>query len=176
MKTGILALALITCCAAPGGAQQPAASALAASAVGRLLTAKIIYVAPMPDRLDQWLIEDLRAWGKYKISDNPQGVDLEMRAEKAQTRTHFVMRDGTVQRKQPKTPPVLSVTVVDWVTGAKLWQAKILNAGAKKNQTPPAGPDTEIHARHMTPDQVAQRCVSDLRLYVTRLQEHSATK
>ncbi len=137
----------------------------------RLLTAKIAYVAPMPDNLDQWLIQDLRAWGQYQISGNSQGVDLVIRAKKPQEKPHYVLRGGTVEKKQRKTPPVLSITVTDWVTGAKLWQADVLDAGPKKNQNPAPGPDTVIYARHMTPDQLAQRCATLLRRYVTELEQ-----
>lgn len=173
MRALIATLILVGCFLVPAGAQQPAAPA---SPANRLLSAKLIYVAPMPDHLDQWLIQDLRAWGKYQVSGNPQGVDLEIRAERTHPRTHFAMRDGTIQRTRPKAPSVLAISVVDWVTGARLWQGKILNASPKKNQSPPSGPETEIHARHMTPDQIAQRCVTDLRLYVTQLQQHPASK
>jgi len=136
----------------------------------RLLTARIAYVAHMPDNLDQWLIEDLKAWGKYEITENSQGVDLVIQAKKPQKKPHYVLRNGRVQPRQTKTPPVLSVTVVDWVTGAKLWQANILDETPKKNQSLSAGPEAEIYARHMTPDQIAQRCATLLRIYVQHLQ------
>jgi len=139
-------------------------------APNRLITARIAYVAHMPDNLDQWLIEDLRAWGKYQITENSQGVDLVIRAQKPQEKPHYVFRNGQVQRRPTKKPPVLSVAVVDWVTGAKLWQANILNESPKKNQTPPPGPETKIYARHMTPDQIAQRCATLLRIYVQHLE------
>ncbi len=140
----------------------------------RLVTAKIAYVAPMPDNLDQWLIQDLRAWGQYQISGNSQGVDLVIRAKKPQEKHQYVLRGGMpVEKKQRKTPPVLSITVTDWVTGEKLWQADILDQSPKKNQNPTPGPSTEIYARHMAPDQIAQRCATLLRRYVTELEQTS---
>ncbi|MGH9358924.1 MAG: hypothetical protein ACRD22_04275 [Terriglobia bacterium] len=142
-----------------------------ASAANRLLTARIAYVAPMPDNLDQWLIEDLKAWGKYQITGNSQGVDLVIRAKKSKEERHYVIRNGQVQPRPAKKPAVLSIAVVDWVTGAKLWQANILNESPKKNAVPPDGPETDIYARRMTPDQIAQRCATRLREYVEGLEK-----
>ncbi|HEX5484044.1 MAG TPA: hypothetical protein VFZ08_15590 [Terriglobia bacterium] len=138
----------------------------------RLVTARLLYVAPMPQNIDKWLIEDLRAWGKYQISGNSQGVDLVLRAKARQTTPRVVIRNGVpVQPKPGKTPPVLSIALVDWVTGTKLWQADIMDKNRKRNQNPSPGPDTEIDARHMTPDQIAQRCATLLREYVAQLEE-----
>ena len=148
-----------------------AESARTSPAPNRLLTARIAYVAPMPDNLDQWLMEDLKAWGKYQITGNPQGVDLMIRAKKPEAEPHYVFRNGRVQPRQTNKPPVLSVTAVDWVTGAKLWQANVLNESPKKNISSPPGPETDIYARHMKPDQIAQRCATLLRLYVQHLAE-----
>lgn len=141
------------------------------SAQNRLITARIAYVAHMPENLDQWLIEDLKAWGKYQITENSQGVDLVIRAKKPQEKPHYVLRNGRVQPRPEKKPPVLSVTAVDWVTGAKLWQANILNESPKENRSSPPGPETDIYARHMAPDQIAQRCATLLRLYVQHLEQ-----
>lgn len=147
-------------------------SQTAAPKPNRLVTARLLYVAPMPQNLDQWLIEDLRAWGKYQISANSQGIDLVLRAKAPQKTPRVVFRNGLPQEpKQSKTPPVLSITLVDWVTGAKLWQADIVNKNRKRNQNSSPGPDTEIDARHMTPDQIAQRCATLLREYVTQLEQ-----
>ncbi|MGH9355364.1 MAG: hypothetical protein ACRD10_04475, partial [Terriglobia bacterium] len=63
----------------------------------------------------------------------------------------------------------LSVTAVDWVTGAKLWQANVLDQSPKRNVSFPPGPETDIYARRMKPDQIAQRCATLLRLYVQHL-------
>ncbi|MGH9400527.1 MAG: hypothetical protein ACRD2P_00285 [Terriglobia bacterium] len=150
--------------ARPSGASEP----------NRLTTAKVIYIEPMPGQLDQWLIQDLRAWGKYQIASSEQGVDLVVRAKKPENKIHFTPHETPpVLHRQRKTPPVLSVTVVDWVTGARMWEADVLNASPKKNQTSEPGPETEIDARHMTPDQIAERCTNLLRRYVEGL-EHPA--
>lgn len=155
----------------------PQSASSAPNPRSRLLAAKIIYVAPMPENLDQWLIEDLRAWGRYQVSASPQGVDLEMRARTPEKQPRYTVRGGIpVERKPKKAPPVLSISLVDWVTGAKLWQADILNSSRKKNANPPPGPDTEIDARNMTPDQIAQSCATDLRRYVTQLEEQHTAK
>ena len=45
-----------------------------------LVVGKLIYVASMPDGLDQWIIDFLRRWGKYKVTSNPEGVDLVIQA------------------------------------------------------------------------------------------------
>lgn len=162
----VKSLAAVLLCAATAAYPQAAAPK-----PNRLVTARLLYVAPMPRNLDQWLIEDLRAWGKYQVSGNSQGVDLVLRAKARQTTPRVVIRNGVpVEPKPGKTPPVLSITLVDWVTGAKLWQADIMDKNRKRNQNPPPGPDTEIDTRHMTPDQIAQRCATLLREYVTQVE------
>lgn len=172
----VLVLALFLSCSALLPAAPQSASSIP-NPRNRLLTAKILYVAPMPENLDQWLIQDLKTWGRYQISADPQGVDLEMRAKAPEKQQRYTVRGGVpVERKQKKAPPVLSITLVDWVTGAKLWQADILNSGLKKNTNPPPGPDTEIDARHMTPDQIAQRCATNLRRYIMQLEEQRTAK
>jgi hypothetical protein len=155
-------LLLASVCASQTGPPQP----------NRLATARVIYVEPMPDQLDQWLIQDLRAWGRYQIASSEQGVDLVISAKKPEKHIHFTKHQTPpILRRQHKTPPVLSVTVVDWVTGARMWQADILNVSPKKNQTPQPGPKTEIYAGHMTPDQIAERCTNLLRRYVKSLEQ-----
>ena len=41
-----------------------------------LVAAKWIYVGPMPEDYETWIIEFLRQWGKYKVTGDPEGVDL----------------------------------------------------------------------------------------------------
>ena len=161
LSFGLVFLAA-TFSARPSGASEP----------NRLTTAKVIYVEPMPGQLDQWLIQDLRAWGKYQIASSEQGVDLVIRAKKPENKIHFTPHETPpVLHRHRKGPPVLSVTVVDWVTGARMWEADVLNTSTKKNQTPDLGPETEIDARHMTPDQIAERCTNLLRRYVEGLEQ-----
>ncbi len=159
------ALVLWISCAASAGQQS------VSQVQNRLLTAKIAYVAHMPDNIDQWLIEDLRAWGKYQVTEDPEGAGLVIRARKPKHKPQYVLRQGQVRQKPLKTPPVLSITVTDWVTGAKLWQADIVNRARKKNSSPSLGPNTVIYAKHMTPDQIAQQCATLLRRYVQELQQ-----
>jgi hypothetical protein len=137
----------------------------------RLLTARVIYVAPMPGKLDQWIINDLQAWGKYRIVGDSEGVDLVLRAVTPPKHIEYTRSEHIPIRSHAnKEPAILSLTVVNWVTGEKVWEARILNRNRKKNHNPPPGPDTEIDARKMKPDQVAERCVNLLRDYVTQLE------
>jgi hypothetical protein len=137
----------------------------------KLLAGKIIYVAPMPGQLDQWIIQDLRAWGKYQVSGNSEGVDLVLEAQTPPKRPQYTQSEHIpMRRPKNRGPRVLSLTVVNWVTGDRLWEAKVLNRSRKKDENHPAGPETEIDARNMKPDQVAERCVTLLREYVDRLE------
>lgn len=143
----------------------------------KLLTAKLIYVAPMPNDLDRWVTEDLHAWARYHVSTNPEGVDLEMQSNARQEDTHFVWRNGLPKKQGPnkKVPQLLSVTVVDWVTKAWLWRADILDKKQKKNEPlPPLGPHTKIYAHSMSPDQIAATITRTFRLYVQQLQRESS--
>jgi hypothetical protein len=143
----------------------------------KLLTAKLIYIAPMPNGLDRWVTEDLQAWDRYHISTDPEGVDLEMLSNARQEDTHYVWRNGLPKKQAPKKkqPQLLSVTVVDWVTKAWLWRADILDQKQKKNEPPPPlGPHTKIYARGMTPDQIAATITRTFRLYVQQLQQNAA--
>lgn len=136
----------------------------------RLVTSKIIYVAPMPGQLDQWIIQDLRAWGKYQVSGNSEGVDLVLRAQTPPEEVHYTQSEHLpVRRHASKKPAVLAFTIVNWVTGEKLWEAQVLNRSRKKDTHSSPGPKTEIYARKMNPDQVAERCVTLLREYVTQI-------
>ena len=141
----------------------------------KLLTAKLIYVAPMPNGLDRWVTEDLHAWDRYHVSTDPEGVDLEIRSNARQDDTHFVWRNGLPKKQAPnkKQPQLLSVTVVDWVTKAWLWRAEILDKKQKKNDPPPPlGPHTKIYAHGMTPDQIAATITRTFRQYVQQLQQN----
>ncbi|HTV53753.1 MAG TPA: hypothetical protein VMI06_02440 [Terriglobia bacterium] len=137
----------------------------------KLVTGKIIYVAPMPGQLDQWIIQDLRAWGRYQVSGNSEGVDLVLEAQTPPKRPQYTQSEHIpMRRPRDRGPRVLSLTITNWVTGNKVWEAKILNRSRKKDESPPIGPETEIDARNMKPDQVAERCVTLLRQYVDKLE------
>lgn len=164
---GVLAPATLLC-----QAQSPEAAA-----AQRLLTARSIYVEPMPDGLDQWIIQDLKAWGRYQVSPTREGVDLVIRAKKPNNKLLETQRGVLPSIRRPKTPlPVLSLTVVDWVTQARVWQADILNASQKKSGSAEPGSRTEIYARHMKPAEIAERATNALRRYVERLQQRAAAK
>jgi hypothetical protein len=143
-----------------------------ASTSKRLLTAKLIAVTSMPEGLDRWLIEDLRAWGKYRVTTDPEGADLVIRGYDPQKQSEFKVRRGIPQPKREKQepPPVLSVTVIDWVSNEALWQAEILNKKPKEGEDTPAGPLTQINARGLKPQQLADELTSRLRRYVSGLE------
>jgi len=62
--------------------------------------------------------------------------------------------------------------VIDWVTDEPVWQAEVLNRKQKKDEPdPPPGPKTQIFARDLSPDQIAQRVATKLREYVTSLEK-----
>jgi hypothetical protein len=137
----------------------------------KLLDGKIIYVEPMPGQLDQWIIQDLKAWGQYQVSGNSEGVDLVLKAETPPKEPHYTEAERIPMRPPKKEKPtVLSLTIVNWVTGQQLWEAKIVNRRRKKDENRAPGPEAEIDARNMKPDQLAERCVTLLRQYVEQLQ------
>ena len=151
-------------------AQQSATPKLA----NKLVDGKIIYVAPMPGQLDQWLIQDLRAWGRYQVSGNSEGVDLVVQAQTPPKEVHYTPSEHIPIRPHGhKRPAVLSITVVNWVTGQRLWEARITNRRRKKDDHSSPGPETEIDARNTKPGQVAERCVRLLREYVDQLEAKS---
>lgn len=151
-----------------------------------LLVGKLMYVAPMPDNLDQWISDFMRRWGKYKLTGNPEGVDLVLKAVKpADKETEWENREGVPQprgerrrlpgpipRRGGKEVPVVSIDVVNWVTSERIWHAEVLNRKQKKDEPePPAGPETTIFARGMTPDQIAMKVTRLLQAYVAELEK-----
>jgi hypothetical protein len=138
----------------------------------RLVTGKLIYVAPMPNNLDKWLQEDLRTWGRYRVTSNPEGVDLEVDAMVPERQTRYRERHGVPLPKEEskKQPRETSINVVDWTTGEQLWSAALLNRNPKANETPPApAASIEIPARDLTPDQLALKITRELERYVEQL-------
>src|SRR5690348_3253249 len=55
----------------------------------KLVTAKLICVTPMEANLDQWILDDLRAWGKYRVTGDPEGADLVVRAYKPEKEPRY---------------------------------------------------------------------------------------
>jgi len=172
---GICALAL----GQPAPAEKP----------NQLVVGKLIYVAPMPNDLDQWIIDFLRRWGKYKVSSDPEGVDLVIQATNPEKELRLENRAGTAQPRGADRPPLPgskgkhdelppnSISVIDWVTNQPVWHAEILNRKQKKDEaTPPAGPQTKIFARDMTSDQLAQKVTAKLREYEEELEKSAGGK
>ncbi len=155
----VFAVALAPCQQAPAPARP-----------SRLVTGKIMYVAPMPNQLDQWLIQDLRAWGNYQISGNSEGVDLVMSARTPPKHIQYNPSNRVPLRRPAAKPPVLSINVVNWVTGQRVWQCKLSDHKPKKNATASAGPDAILDAHGMKPEEIAERCVRLLGQYVAQLQ------
>ena len=164
------------------GQQAPAAKP------NELVTGKLIYVESMQDGLDRWIIDFLRRWGKYKVTTNPEGVDLVIRAANPEKDLRLETRGGTAEPKgadRPHLPiskkhtemPATSIAVVNWVSSQTVWQADILNRKPKKDEADlPAGPQTKIFARDMTSDQIAAKVVDKLKEYEQGLEKPSGGK
>ncbi len=74
-----------------------AAGQLAAPKPNKLVAGKLIYVAPMPQNLSQWIMDDLRLWGKYRLTTNAEGVDVVIDASFPERPSDLVMRGGIPQ-------------------------------------------------------------------------------
>jgi hypothetical protein len=166
--------ALISLLVAGTGHGQQGGPARGARTPNRLLTAKLMAVTSMPDGVDRWLIEDLRAWGRYRVTTDPEGADLVMRGYDPQKDPQLKLSHGIPQprREKHQPPPVLSVTVIDWLSNQSLWDVNIMNKKARQGESEPeAGPRTEIDARGLSPAQLAQTITSRLRDYVGQLEK-----
>jgi hypothetical protein len=175
-------LVVVGICALALGQQAPAEKP------NQLVVGKVIYVESMPDGLDQWIIDFLRRWGKYKVTSNPEGVDLVIQANNPEKELRLENRAGTAQPRGADRPPLPihrgkhelpanSISVINWVTSQPVWNADILNRNQKKDEaTPPAGPQTQIFARDMTSDQLAQKVVAKLREYEEALEKPASGK
>jgi len=162
---------------APPEAKAPPAASASNAPSNRLVTGKLIYVAPMPNNLDKWLQEDLLTWGRYRVTSNPEGVDLEISAVVPERPTRYRQRSGVPLPKAPprKQPQETSIKVVDWTSGAELWNATLLDKNPKANSAPPAPASSiEIPARDMTPDQLALKITRELQRYVEQLEGTAA--
>ena len=145
----------------------------------RLVTAKLVAVTPMPNGLDQWLIDDLRAWGKYRVTADPEGADLIIRGYNPEREPQYKMHRGIPQPKREKhqAPPVLSISAIDWVNNESIWEADIINKKSKEGESDPApGPQTEIYVGGLSPDQLAQKLTSRLRAYVSKLEQKKVSR
>ena len=177
-----VSLVVVGICALAQGQQAPAEKP------SPLVVGKLIYVESMPEGLDQWIIDFLRRWGKYKITSDPEGVDLVIRATNPEKELQLETRGGTAQPRgadRPPSPihgkhdelPAGSITVIDWVTSQPVWYADVLNRKEKSDEAaPPAGPRTKIFARAMTSDQLAQKVVAKLREYEEALEKPAPGK
>lgn len=149
----------------------------AAKEPNKLLTARLICVTPMIDGLDRWITEDLQAWGRYRVTQDPEGADLVISAYKPEKAPQYVLRQGDVP--QPKKvrhepPPAVQVTVIDWVRNEALWQADVIDKKPKKDgpEAEP-GPATQVYARGLKPDELAQKLTRKLREYVAGLEKNN---
>lgn len=143
--------------------------------VNPLVDGKLMYVGHMPQDLDSWIVADLRTWGKYKPTRDSEGVDLMMEAHKPQTRLEYEMRNGVPQpksRERQRGPKgrMFTIVVTDWVTGDRVWEADILDKKAKKGRRETTtGSRSEIYARGLSGQQLAQAILRALRSYVDHL-------
>ena len=144
-----------------------------AKKASRLLTGKLIAVAPMPGDFDRWITQDLKAWNRYHVlSGDAEGVDLVIRGDKPEKPTQFRERMGVEEPKRERPgPAVLSVTVIDWVANQPVWHATIRDKKPKKDEEIATGPDVEIDAQGLKPMELAALITREFRLYVEQLEK-----
>jgi hypothetical protein len=158
----------------PGSSARPQESP-ASPGTNRLLTGKLLYLDPGDRRtpLQNWLADNLRAWGRYKQTSSPEGVDLVVQVEKTNSEPQLkANREGVPQPKNERKGPaggVAAIVVTDWVTGEVLWRADLLNRKGN-NDEPKLGPETEIYAKGLGYDEVAAIAIRRLRKYVSQLE------
>jgi hypothetical protein len=145
-----------------------------------LMDGKLMYVGPMPENIDAWIVNELGAWGRYKPTRQIEGVDLVMKAYEPETRTQYKMRRGIPQPKEvrkdrSRKQVMFSIVVTDWVTGREVWQADVLNRKPKRDSEATPGEDVEISARGLPTQQIAQAITRELRRYVDHLGSPSGT-
>lgn len=141
-----------------------------------LVAGKLVCVNPMPMNLDRWIVEDLQSWGKYRVTANPEGVDLVMNATALEKETKYVLKKGVPQPKKERPgPQVRSISVTDWVTGQTLWQIDLLDRKPKDDEAEPQpDPHMSLAVRGLAPDKIAQAVTRSLRQYVDQLEKKSA--
>ena len=136
-----------------------------------LVDGKLMYVGRMPENIDSWIIYDLKAWGKYTPTRDPEGVDLTMKAYEPEKRTEYEMRGGIPHPKEvrKRRAVMFSISVNDWVTGRLVWQAEVLDRKPKRNPDVKPSDDVEIPAKGLSTQQLAQEIIRVLRRYVDHL-------
>lgn len=141
-----------------------------------LVSGKLVCVTPMPMNLDRWIIEDLQGWGKYRVTANPEGVDLVMNATTPEKETKYVLKKGVPQPKKERPgPQVMSISVTDWVTGQTLWQIDLVDRKPKDEEAESQpDPHMSLYVRGLAPDKIAQAVTRSLRQYVDELEKKSA--
>ncbi|MCL5005850.1 MAG: hypothetical protein M1404_04895 [Acidobacteria bacterium] len=147
-----------------------------------LIDGKLMYVGRMPENLDSWIVVDLRSWGKYKPTRDPEGVDLVMEAEEPERSVEYEMRQGVpqprrVERRREDRGVMFRIVVADWVTRRPVWQADILDKKPKKGHREiTKGTHSEIYARGLSNQELAEEILRTLRSYVDYLSsENGAT-
>jgi len=101
MARGIFCTTLLIALSLLGAAQETAPNST------KLVSGKLVYVAPMPQNLDRWIMDDLRIWGKYRGTTNPEGVDIAIDAIIPERSPEMVMRGGIPQpRTRSKKSPM----------------------------------------------------------------------
>ena len=128
----------------------------------------------MPEDYEAWIIEFLRQWGKYKVTGEPEGVDLVWQAN-IPGRGYRIRRNRqgipTPREDRSSERGVVTMSVIDWVTGERLWHAVVVQRKKKKKDPdPPNGPRTRIYSRKMSREQLADTLVKTLRSYVEELE------
>ena len=63
----------------------------------RQRTGKLVAVTAMPGHLDKWISDDLRAWGKYKVTGDPEGASLVIEAQLPEKPVEYPMPPGMPQ-------------------------------------------------------------------------------
>ncbi len=166
LRTRILVILILSLVQVSIAAQAPA------SKPNKLVSGKLVYVAPMPTHLDQWVAEYLRSWGKYNVTAIPEGVDLVISAIAPEKETQYTLKKGVPQPKKERPgPPALSIRAVDWVTNQTLWEVELVDRKPKKDEPEsPPGRSTSLLVRGLTPEQIAQTLTQRLRQYVEQLE------
>ncbi len=139
-----------------------------------LIGGKLMYVGRMPENLDAWIIQELSAWGKYKPTQQIEGVDLVMKAYEPETKVQYKMRHGIPQPKEVRKDRerkhvMFSIVVTGWVTNSQIWQADVVDRKPKSDETDAPSKDAEIPAKGLSSQQIAQAIVRELRRYVDHL-------
>ena len=166
-------IVLVVLMLAAGLAASAAQETQPAKKASRLLTGKLIAVAPMPGDFDRWITQDLKAWNRYNVlSGDAEGVDLVIRGDKPEKPTQFRERMGVEEPKRERPgPAVLSVTVIDWVANQPVWHATIRDKKPEKDKDTVPGPDVEIDAHGLNPMELAAVITRQFRLYVEQLEK-----